>query len=96
MTAADDRDPVLAGDVLGNLLRALQPPTGRVGNLLTQQDHRIRQALLAAQKALLEPNQDPTEPNGSTDQTTALNDAVDQAAADRALAAIRREYQRHP
>lgn len=84
--AADDRDPVLPGDVLGNLLRALQPPTGRVGNLLAQQDHRIRQALLAAQKALLEPNQDPTVTNAT----------VDQAAADRALAAIRREYQRHP
>ena len=58
MTAEDARDPVLAGDVLGNLLRALQPPAGRVGNLLGQQDHRIRQALLAAQKALLEPSQD--------------------------------------
>lgn len=86
MTAADARDPVLVADVLDNLVRALQPPTGRAGNLLAQQDHRIRQALLAAQKALLEPSQDPT----------VTNLTVDQAAADRALAAIRREYQRHP
>lgn len=80
VSPSDDRDPVLAADVLGDILRALQPPTGGVGNLLAPQDRRIRKALRAAQKALREPE---------------VN-TLDAAAADRALAAIRREYQRHP
>lgn len=89
-------DAGAAAAVLGALLDAVEAPTGRVGNLLAQQDRRIRGALRAAQRALAEPGVREldalADELGSEDMRTAATGV----AQDRALTAVGRYYRRHP
>lgn len=51
-----------AAAILSAILSSVEPPTGRVGNLLREQDRRVRGALRAAQRALAEPDAGDLDP----------------------------------
>lgn len=94
-TATSPSDAQAAAQVLANLLASMRPPTGRVGNLLAQQDRRIRKALTAAQRALAEPGVRNLSALADDLGSSSMRAAADQVAQARALAAVRRSY-RHP
>lgn len=89
-------DATAAAAVLGALLDAVEPPTGRVGNLLAQQDRRIREALRAAQRALVEPGVRELDELAEQMDSDQMRTAATGVAQDRALAAVGRYYRRQP
>ena len=89
-------DATAAAAVLGAILDAVEPPTGRVGNLLAQRDRRIRGALRAAQRALGEPGVRELDALADELRSDGMRTAATGVAQDRALAAVGRYYRRHP
>lgn len=83
-----------AAQTIGALLDALEPPTGRVGNLYVQKDRRIRRALRAAQRALAEPGVRELDALADELSSPSIRSAAAQVAQERALAAVRRSYRR--
>ena len=96
MSAPSPSDAAMAAQTLGALLDALQPPQGRVGNLLAQQDRRIRGALRAAQRALAEPGVRELDALADDLASEPMRTAATGVAQDRALRAVERFYRRHP
>ena len=85
-----------AADVLAALLDAVEPPTGRIGNLQHREDARIRGALRAAQRALTEAGVRELDAMAAERGSEKLRAAAAGVGQDRALRAVERFYSRQP
>lgn len=92
MTTTAPSDARTAAQSLGVLLDAVQPPAWPVGNVLGEQDRRIRKALRAAQRALAEPGVRELDALADELSSSSMRSAAAQVAQERALAAVRRSY----